>query len=93
MPSTCTTGRSPLDVAADLDIMEDCPSLDADAAYALADAIEAAMDARPGEAWTPSGLGRVVHAETYKVRQVLGWLVRRHFIRTDERGAWSRYYR
>jgi hypothetical protein len=87
--------KSVLDSQVDQDILEDCPSLSADEAFELADKIEAAMDANPGRDWTPSELARKIpgYVETHKVQQVLNYLVRKSYIRTDERGAWSHYYR
>ena len=92
--------RSPLDTVVDREIEQACPGLSASQAFELADVIEYAMDmpANHGRTWTPSKLGREVrlgglHPETHQVIQVLGWLVRHGYVKTDERGAWSHYFR
>jgi hypothetical protein len=90
----------PQDVAVEQDILQDCPSLDADTAFEIADLIEHVIDLpeNSGKTWTPSELARKIRVggiipEAHKVGQVLDYLVRKSYIRCDERGAWSRFYR
>ena len=65
-----------------------------DELYEIADKIELAIETKPmGHGWTPSEVGRKAKVPTHKVRPVLIWMVQHVFIETDDRGAWSHYYR
>jgi hypothetical protein len=65
-----------------------------DEVYEIADAIELAMETKPvGHGWTPSGIGRLAKIPTHQVRPVLLWMVKHVYVVTDDRGAWSHYYR
>lgn len=75
-----------------------------DETYDAADAIELAMETQPvGYGWTPSALARKAAKVTIGVTarklttqeayDTLAWMVDHVFVTTDDRGAWSRYYR
>lgn len=72
--------------------VEDATGMNADEVFRLADLLLEAMEANPGETWTPSSIGRKVRAETHKVGPVLSWMVDQHYIACDERGAWTHYF-
>jgi len=92
--------KSPQDAAVEADILQDVTSLTADEAFELADVIEYAMDmpANHGKTWTASLLAREVRLgglrpATHQVGQVLQYLVRHEYVKCDDRGAWTRYWR
>jgi hypothetical protein len=65
-----------------------------DEMYEIADKLELAMETRPvGYGWTPSEVGRKAGIPTHKARPVLAWMVRNVYVTSDDRGAWSHYYR
>ena len=75
-----------------------------DETYDAADAIELAMETQPmGYGWTPSAVARkaarvTIGGELRKLTSIeawetLRWMVDHVFVTTDDRGAWSHYYR
>jgi hypothetical protein len=70
------------------------PGMTDDEMYEIADAVELAMETEPmGHGWTPSEIGRKAKVPTHKVRPVLIWMVRNVYVVSDDRGAWSHYFR
>jgi hypothetical protein len=45
-----------------------------------------------GRTWTPSEIGQAVGIDTVEARRLLVELVELGAIRSDDRGAWTRYY-
>ena len=82
---------STLDAAVEAQIEAACPSLTAARAFELADAIECEIE--PGESWVPSRLARKIGCRTHEAGQVLDWMVSQHYLRCDDRGAWTHYFR
>lgn len=66
-----------------------------EAIYNRADFIERAMETKPlDHGWIPSELARYIgHLTTGQVREALAWMVTNSFVISDNRGAWSHYYR
>jgi hypothetical protein len=64
-----------------------------DRLFELCDAIEAVMEANPTGSWTPSLMGRSIHAETNETRSALNYMVASvDKVDCDDRGAWTRYF-
>lgn len=64
-----------------------------DELYDVADLIEAALERVGRRGLTPSEAGRHARVDTATAGQILQWLAARQYAHTDDRGAWSHYYR
>jgi hypothetical protein len=62
-----------------------------DAQYDVADALTAALDAKPDQTHTVSGLARKAKCEHHEAIHVLSWLAARTMILSTGNGTWTRY--